>query len=47
MSKDFAWDLFKNTGNVDAYMIMKDIENDVKGLEIKEDKKGLDKKEEK
>lgn len=27
MSKDFAWDLFKNTGNVDAFMIMKDIEN--------------------
>ena len=22
-SKDFAWQLFKNTGNVDAYMIMK------------------------
>ena len=22
-SKDFAWQLFKNTGNVDAYMLMK------------------------
>lgn len=22
-SKDFAWQLFKNTGNVDAFMIMK------------------------
>lgn len=27
MSKDFAWQLFKNTGNVDAFMIMRDIEN--------------------
>ncbi len=27
MNKKFAWELFKNTGNVDAYMIMKDIEN--------------------
>ncbi len=27
MSKDFAWELFKNTGNVDAFMIMRDIEN--------------------
>lgn len=26
MSKDFAWQLFKNTGNVDAFMIMRDIE---------------------
>ena len=22
-NKDFAWQLFKNTGNVDAFMIMK------------------------
>lgn len=22
-SKDFAWQLFKNTGNVDAFMIMR------------------------
>ncbi len=27
MSKDFAWQLFKNTGNVDAFMIMRNIEN--------------------
>ncbi len=27
MSKEFAWELFKNTGNVDAFMIMRDIEN--------------------
>ena len=27
MSKDFAWQLFKNTGNIDAFMIMRDIEN--------------------
>ena len=23
MSRDFAWQLFKNTGNVDAFMIMR------------------------
>ena len=22
----FAWELFKNTGNIDAYLIMKDVE---------------------
>ena len=33
MSKDFAWELFKNTGNVDAFMIMKDIENGVRNME--------------
>lgn len=27
MSKDFAWELFKNTGNLDAFMIMRNIEN--------------------
>lgn len=27
MNKKFAWELFKNTGNLDAFMIMKDIEN--------------------
>lgn len=26
MSKDFAWELFKNTGNIDAFMIMKKYE---------------------
>ncbi len=26
MSKDFAWQLFKNTGNIDAFMIMRDME---------------------
>ena len=25
-SKDFAWQLFKNTGNIDAFMIMKQYE---------------------
>ena len=25
-NKDFAWQLFKNTGNIDAYMFMKDVE---------------------
>ena len=24
--KNFAWELFKNTGNIDAYMLMKDVE---------------------
>ena len=26
MNKDFAWGLFKNTGNVDAYLIMREVE---------------------
>ena len=26
MNKEFAWKLFKNTGNIDAYMLMKDVE---------------------
>ena len=26
MNKKFAWELFKNTGNIDAYMLMKDVE---------------------
>lgn len=30
MSRDFAWQLFKNTGNVDAFMIMRNIENGMK-----------------
>ena len=34
MSKDFAWELFKNTGNLDAFMIMRNIEN---GSETQED----------
>ena len=25
-NKKFAWELFKNTGNIDAYMLMKDVE---------------------
>ena len=25
-NKDFAWQLFKNTGNIDAFMIMKQYE---------------------
>ena len=27
MSKDFAWQLFKNTGNIDAFMIWHEIES--------------------
>ena len=26
MNKKFAWELFKNTGNIDAYLLMKDVE---------------------
>lgn len=26
MNKKFAWELFTNTGNIDAYMLMKDVE---------------------
>lgn len=26
MNRKFAWELFKNTGNIDAYMLMKDVE---------------------
>lgn len=26
MNKNFAWELFKNTGNIDAYLLMKDVE---------------------
>ena len=37
MSKDFAWELFKNTGNVDAFMIMRNIEN---GSNVQEDNNG-------
>ena len=29
MSKDFAWNLFKSTGNVDAFMMMKDMEKEM------------------
>ena len=25
-NRKFAWELFKNTGNIDAYMLMKDVE---------------------
>ena len=32
MSKDFAWQLFKNTGNVDAFMIMRNIENGINNV---------------
>ena len=27
MNKDFAWELFKTTGNVDAYLMMRKFEN--------------------
>lgn len=39
MSRDFAWQLFKNTGNVDAFMIMRNIENGIdvsKETEVKD-----------
>lgn len=25
-NKNFAWELFKTTGNIEAYMLMKDVE---------------------
>ena len=27
MSKDFAWQLFKNTGNLDTFLELKQVEN--------------------
>ena len=39
MSKDFAWQLFKNTGNVDAFMIMREYEE--LGEEISPDSKKI------
>ena len=35
MNKKFAWELFKNTGNIDAYMLMKDVETSEQLLENK------------
>lgn len=39
MSRDFAWQLFKNTGNVDAFMIMRNIEN---GIETSQETEAKD-----
>ena len=39
MSRDFAWQLFKNTGNVDAFMIMRNIEN---GMETSQETEAKD-----
>mgnify|MGYP002857573974 CR=1 FL=1 len=47
MSKDFAWDLFKSTGNVDAFMIMKNIENGYTTEENKVQRNVMNNKEEK
>ena len=35
MNKKFAWELFKNTGNIDAYMLMKDVETSEQLIENK------------
>ena len=43
MSKDFAWELFKNTGNVDAFMIMKEYETSEDMAKIKGEKDGNNK----
>lgn len=32
-NKNFAWELFKNTGNIDAYLLMKDVEYSEQMLE--------------
>ena len=37
MNKRFAWELFKNTGNIDAYMLMKDVEYSEQMLNIEND----------
>lgn len=34
MSKDFAWEFFKKTGNLDTFMIMRNVENDAEIQEI-------------
>ena len=39
MSRDFACQLFKNTGNVDAFMIMRNIEN---GIETSQETEAKD-----
>ncbi len=39
MSRDFAWQLFENTGNVDAFMIMRNIEN---GMNVGKEAEGKD-----
>lgn len=53
MNKDFAWGLFKNTGNVDAYLIMREVEEnadknilnqETKSI-LSEDKNGINKDE--
>ena len=36
MNKDFAWELFKTTGNVDAYLMMRKFED---GEQITTDQK--------
>lgn len=47
MSKDFAWDLFKSTGNVDAFMIMKNLENGAQSTQARDVKNVLDNRDEK
>lgn len=37
MNKKFAWELFKNTGNIDAYLLMKDVEYGEQLLENNKD----------
>ncbi|MBR4110466.1 MAG: YqzL family protein [Clostridia bacterium] len=51
MNKDFAWELFKTTGNVDAYLMMRKFEdgeqitNDQKTFNSLGDKNGINKNE--
>ncbi len=51
MNKEFAWQIFKNTGNLDAYLIMREYEeNEQINLETNAvnflgEKNGIDKNE--
>ena len=38
MNKNDAWTFFENTGNLDAYLIYKHLENDKSPFEAKRDK---------
>lgn len=38
MNKNDAWTFFENTGNLDAYLIYKQLENDKKPFDTKRDR---------
>lgn len=49
MNKEFAWELFKNTGNLDAYLMMRKFEQSEKNSAVEPtvnflgDENGIDK----